>query len=293
MKKYIVVTGGAGFVGSNLIEYLILKTNHQIISLDNYSSGSKKNHIKNKKIFYIKADTNDIKKKLEKYKKHILVIFHFGEFSRIHQSFIDTQKCFSSNISGTSEVVHFCLKNNIKIIYSATSASLGNKGADQNLSPYAFTKSKNLHLLENLKTWFNLSFEALYFYNVYGPRQIKEGSMATVVGIFENQFKKNIPLSVVHPGTQSRKFTHINDTVEGCYTAWKKNQNRHYSLSNSRSYQIINIAKMFGNKIKMIPKKLGERNKSSNVKKIGKIKIHRLTCTRSLKKYIIDFKRSQ
>ena len=292
MKKYIVVTGGAGFIGSNLIDYLISKTTYKIISLDNYSSGSKKNHINNKKVQYIIGDTNDINKKLEKYKNQIKVIFHFGEFARIHQSFVDLHQCFSSNISGTSKVFYFCLKNKIKIIYSATSASLGNKGSDQSLSPYAFTKSKNLNLLEHLKKWFNQPYEALYFYNVYGPGQIKNGSMATVIGIFENQFKKKLPLSVVLPGTQSRKFTHIQDTIEGCYFAWKKNKNRHYSLSNSKSYRIIDVAKMFSNKIKMIPSKLGERMSSVVVKKIGKIKIYSLPCSRNLKNYIIDFKSS-
>ena len=292
MKEYIVVTGGAGFIGSNLIEYLILKTNDKIISLDNYSSGSKKNHIINKRIIYINADTNEINSKLQKYKKKIKVVFHFGEFARIHQSFIDTEKCFFSNICGTSKVFNFCLKNKIKIIYSATSASLGNKGADQSLSPYAFSKSKNLNLLEQLKKWFGLSYEALYFYNVYGPRHIKTGPMATVIGIFENQYKKNIALSIVRPGTQSRKFTHVQDTIEGCFYAWKQNKNRHYSLSNTRSYQIINVAKMFSKKIKLIPPKLGERKKSSIVKKIGSNKIYLIKCSRSLKDYINHFKKN-
>ena len=292
MKEYIVVTGGAGFIGSNLIEYLILKTNDKIISLDNYSSGSKKNHIINKRIIYINADTNEINSKLQKYKKKIKVVFHFGEFARIHQSFIDTEKCFFSNICGTSKVFNFCLKNKIKIIYSATSASLGNKGADQSLSPYAFSKSKNLNLLEHLKKWFGLSYESLYFYNVYGPRHIKTGPMATVIGIFENQYKKNIALSIVRPGTQSRKFTHVQDTIEGCFYAWKQNKNRHYSLSNTRSYQIINVAKMFSKKIKLIPPKLGERKKSSIVKKIGSNKIYLIKCSRSLKDYINHFKKN-
>ena len=292
MKEYIVVTGGAGFIGSNLIEYLILKTNDKIISLDNYSSGSKKNHIINKRIIYINADTNEINSKLQKYKKKIKVFFHFGEFARIHQSFIDTEKCFFSNICGTSKVFNFCLKNKIKIIYSATSASLGNKGADQSLSPYAFSKSKNLNLLEQLKKWFGLSYEALYFYNVYGPRHIKTGPMATVIGIFENQYKKNIALSIVRPGTQSRKFTHVQDTIEGCFYAWKQNKNRHYSLSNTRSYQIINVAKMFSKKIKLIPPKLGERKKSLIVKKIGSNKIYLIKCSRSLKDYINHFKKN-
>ena len=152
MKNHIIVTGGAGFVGSNLIELLLKKTKYQIISLDNYSSGSKKNHIKNKRVKYLNAHTVEIQKILDKYKKNIKSIFHFGEFSRIFQSFKKFNECYQSNSIGSQAVFKFCLDNKIKLIYSATSASLGNKGNDKNLSPYAFTKSKNLELLENLKS---------------------------------------------------------------------------------------------------------------------------------------------
>ncbi len=290
MQKFIVVTGGAGFVGSNLIEYLVKKTKYKILSIDNYSSGSKKNHLKNNNIKYIRGDTNNIYNILSKYKKKIKVIFHFGEFARIHQSFFNIKECFSSNISGTSKVFSFCLENKIKIIYSATSASLGNKGTDQSLSPYAYTKSKNLKLLIHLKKWFNLSYEALYFYNVYGPRQIKTGSMATVIGIFENQYKNKKSITVVKPGSQSRKFTHIQDTIHGCYYAWKKNLNRHYSLSNSKAYSILEVAKMFSNKIKFIKPRLGERKESSIVKNIGNLKIYNVKCRSNLKSYIQIFK---
>ena len=188
MKNLIIVTGGAGFVGSNLIRLLLNKNNYNIISIDNYSSGSKKNHIKSKRIKYINANTSEIISKLNKYKKKIHSLFHFGEFARIYQSFKNFDECFQSNSIGTNAVFKFCLKNKIKLIYSATSATLGNKGKDKNLSPYAFTKSKNLELLENLKKWFNFKFEVIYFYNVYGPGQIKKGPMATIIGIFEDKF---------------------------------------------------------------------------------------------------------
>ena len=172
MKNLIIVTGGAGFVGSNLIELLIKKTNYKIISIDNYSSGNRKNHINNLRIKYVKADTSNIKKILKIYKNKIHVVFHFGEFARIFQSFKEFDNCYDSNSVGTKAVFKFCLDNSIKLIYSATSASLGNKGKDKNLSPYAFTKAKNLELLENLKKWFNFKYEVVYFYNVYGPKQI-------------------------------------------------------------------------------------------------------------------------
>ena len=263
MSKYIVVTGGAGFVGTNLVEYLINKTDYQIISIDNYSSGSKKNHIKSNRIKYIKGNTINIEKILKSYKKKIDSIFHFGEFSRIYQSFEKFNECFSSNVVGSKAVFKFCLDNKIRLIYSATSASLGNKGQDSNLSPYAFTKSNNLELLENFKLWFNFRYEVVYFYNVFGPRQIKIGYMATVIGIFEDQYLKKIPLTVVKPGTQTRRFTHVLDTVKVCYKAWRNNKCAHYSISNRKSYKIIDVAKMFKTKIVLKKARIGERYASS------------------------------
>ena len=282
MKSILVVTGGAGFVGSNLISLFLKKTKFKIISIDNYSTGSKKNHLKDKRIKYINSHTKNISKILNKHKKNIHSIFHFGEFARIYQSFLKMNECISSNTIGSHEVFNFCLSNRIKLIYSATSASIGNKGHDKNLSPYAFTKAKNLEMLENIKRWYNLKFEIIYFYNVYGPKQIGEGSMATVIGIFEDQYKNKKPLTVVRPGTQSRRFTHIDDTIDACYYAWKKNKCRHYSISNKKSYTIIEVAKMFNSKIKLLPSRRGERfasaltslNLSNKVyKKFGKIKL--------------------
>ena len=259
MKKLLVVTGGAGFVGSNLIEYLLKKTKYNIISLDDYSSGFKKNHVKNKRVKYIKGHTKDINKILKKFITKIDTIFHFGEFSRIYQSFLEMEKCIQSNSIGTNAVFNFCLKNKIRIIYSATSASLGNKGEDKNLSPYAFTKSKNIELLENLNKWFKFSFNIIFFYNVYGPKQISKGKMATVIGIFEDFYKKKTPLPVVRPGTQSRRFTHIEDTIKVCFKAWKSKSNCHFSITNKKSYSILEVAKLFKSKIKFLPYRKGER----------------------------------
>ena len=261
-KDKIVITGGAGFVGTNLINLLLKKTKYKIISIDNYSSGLKKNHIKDKRLNYIKADTSNISQIL-KNPKSINSIFHFGEFARIYQSFIKTNECINSNSVGTNAIFSYCLKNKIKLIYSATSASLGNKGNDKNLSPYAFTKAKNLELLENLKRWFNFKYEVIYFYNVYGPYQICKGQMATVIGIFEDHYKSKKPLPIVKPGNQTRRFTHINDTVDICYKAWKKNLCRHYSIAHQKNYSILNVAKMFETKIKYLPKRPGERYASA------------------------------
>ena len=288
MKNIIVVTGGAGFVGSNLISLLIKKTKFRIISIDNYSTGKKENHLDNQRVTYIKENTKNIGTILKKKINKIITIFHFGEFSRIYQSFAKMNECINSNTIGSNEVFNFCLSNKIKLIYSATSASIGNKGNDKNLSPYAFTKAKNLELLENLKKWFNFKFEIIYFYNVYGPGQIKLGSMATVIGIFEDQFKKKIPLTVVKPGTQSRRFTHILDTIEACYYAWKKDKCRHYSISHKKSYSVSEVAKMFNSKITLLPSREGERYASALTSMNLSNKVHKLFGKINLKEYVAN-----
>ena len=289
MKNLIIVTGGSGFVGSNLIQLLLRKTNKKIISLDNYSSGSIKNHLKNPRVKYIRSNTSEISKKLFKYKKKIHSLFHFGEFSRIYQSFKKFDECLESNSIGTNAVFKFCLENKIKLIYSATSATLGNEGKDKDLSPYAFTKSKNLELLENLKRWFNFKFEVIYFYNVYGPRQIETGSMATVIGIFENKYKNKKPLPVVKPGSQSRRFTHIFDTVNVCYEAWKRDKCSHYSITHKKSYSISEVARMFKSKINYLKKRPGERYASALTTISLNNKVFRRYGKINLKDYITSF----
>ncbi len=289
MKNVLIVTGGCGFVGSNLIEYLIKNTTYEIISLDDYSSGSKKNCIKSKRVKYIKGHTKDIAKILYLKKKLIKTIFHFGEFSRIYQSFKLMNACIQSNTIGTNAVFDFCLKNKIKLVYSATSASLGKNGKDKNLSPYAFTKSKNIEFLENLKNWFDFKFEVIFFYNVYGPNQIRKGKMATVIGIFEEHYIKKKPLPVVRPGTQTRRFTHINDTIKVCYEAWKNNKNRYYSISNRYSYSILDVAKMFKYKINFLPKRSGERFASALTSMSSSTKIYKNFGSIKLSDYIKNF----
>ena len=286
--KKILVTGGAGFVGSNLIKLFLNKTNYKIVSIDNYTSGNKLNHIKNSRVKYIKGNTSNISK-LIKNPNQIKTVFHFGEFARIYQSFLKMNSCIESNSIGTNAVFNFCLKHNIKLVYSATSASLGNKGKDKNLSPYAFTKAKNLELLENLKKWFNFKYEVIYFYNVYGPNQICKGEMSTVIGIFEDYYKKRKSLPVVKPGTQTRRFTHIKDTIEICYIAWKKNLCRHYSITSKKSYSILEVAKMFDSKIKFLPKRPGERYASALTKISLTNKIYKYYGKIMLKDYIKNF----
>ena len=289
MKNLVVVIGGAGFVGSNLIDYYLKKTNLKIISYDNYSTGSHNNHIINKRAKYLKGHTKDISRNLRKIKKNISAIFHFGEFSRIYQSFLKMNECIESNSIGTHAVFKFCMENNIRLIYSATSANLGNKGKDKNLSPYAFTKAKNLEMLENLKKWFNFKYEIVYFYNLYGRRQIREGDMATVIGIFEKCILENKPLTVVKPGTQSRRFTHIDDAIRVCYEAWKKKKSFHYSISYKKRYKILDVAKLFSKKIIFLPKRPGERYASALTNMNLSNKVHKRFGKIDLKDYIKNF----
>jgi len=289
MRDILVVTGGAGFIGSNLMSELLKFKKFIILSIDNYSSGFIKNHINNKRVKYLKGNTKNIESLLRGYNSRIHSIFHFGEFARIYQSFKKINECFNSNIEGTSNVFNFALKNKIRLIYSATSASLGNKGQDMNLSPYAFSKAKNLELLENLKKWFNFRYDIIYFYNVYGDKQICKGDMATVVGIFENHFLRGKKLPVVKPGTQARRFTHVYDTVKACVFAWKKNKSKHYSISSKQSYSILELAKMFKSKIRYLPKREGERFASALTKMNLNNKIIRLSAKIKLRDYIKHF----
>ena len=286
-NKQILVTGGAGFVGTNLIKLLLKKTSYKVVSIDNYTSGTKLNHIRSSRVKYIKGNTANISK-LVKNPDKIKTIFHFGEFARIYQSFLKIDQCMESNSIGTNAIFNFCLKHKVKLVYSATSASLGNKGNDRNLSPYAFTKAKNLELLENLKKWFNFKYEVIYFYNVYGPHQICRGQMSTVIGIFEDHYKRKKPLPVVLPGTQTRRFTHISDTVEICYLAWKKNLCRHYSIASKKSYSVLEVAKIFKSKIKFLPRRKGERYASALTKMNLSNKIYKHFGKIKLKDYIHD-----
>ena len=263
MKNIIIVTGGAGFIGSNLIKYLIKKTKYKIISIDNYSTGSINNHVQHKNVKYIKNDNIHIFNILKNYKKKIKVIFHFGEFSRIYQSFLKPKECLESNINNSFAVINFAKDNKIKIIYSATSSAFGNDGKDENLSPYSWAKTKNIELIKNYSKWFGLRYELLFFYNVYGSGQIQTGPMSTVIGIFEKQFKKKIPLTVVRPGTQKRDFTHIDDIINGCYLAFRKGRQNEYMLGTNKKYSILQIAKMFKRKIKFLPQRKGDRSGSN------------------------------
>jgi UDP-glucose 4-epimerase len=259
-NKRIIVTGGAGFVGSNLIKYLVNNFKGiKILSIDNYSIGSKNNHIENECVKYMNYNTWHINRSSEISDFNPDIFFHFGEYSRISTSFKDAGKVFKSNLNGTFEVLEFCRKHNAKLIYSASSSKFGNDGRDENLSPYAWSKSKMVELIKNYHDWFGLNYEICYFFNVYGEGQISEGDYATVIGIFERQFKNGEALTVVSPGDQTRDFTHIDDIILGVIKSTYKDMNREWTLRSGISYKIIDVAKMFSENIKMLPERKGER----------------------------------
>jgi UDP-glucose 4-epimerase len=255
--KNVLVTGGAGFVGSNLIKKLKYDfPNSHIVSLDNYFTGKEENHIPG--VLYLKGNTKDAEEIFSNLEQEFDTVFHFGEYSRIVQSFKDVKICSESILMGTPVILELVRKWGAKLIYSASSSKFGNNGLDENLSPYSWMKSKMVELIKNYSDWFNVDYEICYFFNVYGPGQIMEGDYATVVGIFERQLKEGLKCSVVKPGTQSRDFTHINDVVNGIILTTKQNTNHEWHLRSGINTSLIDLAEMYGD-WEFIKERRGER----------------------------------
>ena len=255
----ILVTGGAGFIGSHLCEKLADDGN-RVISLDNYSTGSEKNHID--KVVYIKGETSNIDK-LITFSPDI--IYHLGEYSRVEQSFDDIEKVWSSNKDGIFAVLQFCRKTKAKLIYAGSSTKFGDGGLGRSQSPYAWTKSSNTELVENYGNWFGIKYAITYFYNVYGGREISTGKYATLIALFKEKYKNREPLTVVSPGTQLRNFTHIEDIISGLVLVGKKGRGDNYGIGCSQSFSILDIAKMFGSEIEFLPERKGNRMSASVV----------------------------
>lgn len=253
MSKKILVTGGAGFVGSHLCERLI-KTEHEVYSLDNYFTGTTNNHVDG--VTYIKGDTKNIANLVTLSPD---VIYHLGEYSRVEQSFSDIELVHEYNTIGTFNVLEFARKNCCKVVYSGSSTKFGDGGLGRSASPYAYTKASNTELVVNYGNWFNLPYAITYFYNVYGPREVSTGKYATLIALFKELYRQGLPLTVVAPGTQKRNFTYIDDIISALVLIGENGYGDEFGIGSDESFSIIDVAKMFQSEIEMLPERQGNR----------------------------------
>jgi UDP-glucose 4-epimerase len=253
MKK-ILVTGGAGFIGSNLCEKLAEDNNNDVYSLDNYFTGEISNHVEG--VTYIEGLTSDISN-LIRFSPDI--VYHLGEYSRVEQSFDDIEKVWRYNKDGIFSVLEFVRKTGAKIIYAGSSTKFGDGGLGRSQSPYAWTKATNTELVENYGTWFNVPYAIVYFYNVYGNREIQVGKYATLIALFREKMKNGEPLTVVSPGTQKRNFTHIDDIINGLILVAENGYGDEFGIGCAESFTILEIAEMFGGDIDLLPVRQGNR----------------------------------
>lgn len=269
-EHVILVTGGAGFVGGHLIRRLLAEDpDSRVVSVDNYFTGDRDNHADDPRVTYLEASTVDIVKVWAEHGAGSpATVYHLGEYSRIPQSFDEPDLVWEFNLHGTREVVRLCREHSAKLVYAASSSKFGNAGQDEHLNPYAWTKAKNVEYIRNVDNWFGLDHVITYFYNVYGPGQISTGTYATVIGIFEEQYRAGRPLTVVEPGTQTRDFTHIADIVDGIVLCAAKGSGDGYLLGSGQEHRIADVAAMFGAPVETIPARRGERQqgKADNAK---------------------------
>jgi len=253
-QNKILVTGGAGFVGSHLCERLTKDTNNKVYSLDNYFTGSEANHVPN--VTYIKGDTSDIASLVNFVPD---MVYHLGEYSRVEQSFDDIEKVWSYNKDGIFAVLQFVRKAGCKILYAGSSTKFGDGGLGRSASPYAWTKATNTELVMNYGNWFNVPYAITYFYNVYGEREIQTGKYATLIALFKEKMKQGEPLTIVSPGTQKRNFTHIDDIVDGLVLVGESGYGDEFGIGSLEAFTVLEVAGLFGGEIQMLPERKGNR----------------------------------
>ena len=252
-KIKVLVTGGAGFIGSHLCERL-LSLKYEVYSLDNYFTGSIENHIDG--VNYIKGSTSQIQKLVNITPSYI---YHLGEYSRVEQSFDDIEKVWKYNKDGIFAVLEFTRKTGAKIIYAGSSTKFGDGGLGRSQSPYAWSKATNTELVLNYGNWFDVKYAITYFYNVYGPREISSGKYATLIGLFTQLKSKNEDMTVVSPGSQRRNFTHVEDIINGLILVGENGHGDDFGIGSSESFTVMEIAQMFGGNIKILPERPGNR----------------------------------
>ena len=283
MKKRVLVTGGAGFVGSNLCERLAQDENNEVYSLDNYFTGSKDNHVPN--VTYIEGLTADIDQLID-FEPH--TIYHLGEYSRVEQSFDDIEKVWRYNKDGIFAVLQFARKTGAKIVYAGSSTKFGDGGLGRSQSPYAWSKATNTELVENYGNWFNVPYAIVYFYNVYGKREIQTGKYATLIALFKEKMRKGEALTIVSPGTQKRNFTHVDDIINGLVLVGENGYGDEFGIGSPEAYSIKEIAEMFGGKIEMLPERKGNRMTADVV--TAKTEALGWKPTRTIKEYIEEMR---
>lgn len=247
-KKVILVTGGAGHIGSHVIEGLVKDQNNQVISLDNYFTGRTTNHIRGAE--YRKGHTKNIDKLVP---ENPDIVYHLGEYARIAPSFDDVEKVFDLNATGTFAVVNFCRQRQVaKLVYAASSTKFAIEGDGRHQNPYSFTKATNVDLITDYGRWYQLPYAICYFYNAFGPRETGLGTYATLIAKFEQRYLRGLPMTIVKPGTQKRNFTYVKDLAHGIILTGEKGQGDGYTLANTKQFSILDVAKAFGGEIEYI-----------------------------------------
>lgn len=285
MKKKILVTGGAGFVGSHLCERLSKNPNYAVYSLDNYFTGSESNHVPN--VTYIRGDTADIAA-LVTFAPDM--VYHLGEYSRVEQSFDDIEKVWRYNKDGIFAVLEFVRHAGCKILYAGSSTKFGDGGLGRSASPYAWTKATNTELVQNYGNWFNVPYAITYFYNVYGPREIQNGKYATLIALFKEKMKNNEPLTIVSPGVQKRNFTHIDDIIDGLVLVGENGYGDEFGIGSPEAYSVLDIAQMFGGEIQMLQERKGNRMTADVIS--SKTEILGWSPKRTIEEYIEELKKN-
>lgn len=286
VKKKILVTGGAGFIGSHLCERLSKNQNYEVYSLDNYFTGSKNNHVP--EVTYIEGNTVDIATLISFSPD---MVYHLGEYSRVEQSFDDIEKVWQYNKDGTFAVLEFVRKCGCKILYAGSSTKFGDDGRGRNASPYAWTKATNTELVINYSTWFGVPYAITYFYNVYGKREIQTGKYATLIALFKEKMKNKEPLTVVSPGTQKRNFTHIEDIIEGLILVGEHGQGDEFGIGSPEAYSVMQIAQMFGGTIELVEERQGNRMTADVIS--AKIQALGWKPKKNIKSYIEEMRTNQ
>lgn len=282
-KKIVLVTGGAGFIGSHLCEALYNSGKYEVFSLDNYFTGSEDNHING--VTYIKGNSAEIDFLIDFKPDYI---YHLGEYSRVEQSFEDIELVWKFNKDGIFAVLEFCRKTKAKLIYAGSSTKFGDGGLGRSQSPYAWAKATNTELVKNYGNWYGLKYAITYFYNVYGPREISQGKYATLIAIFLERYKSGKPLTIVSPGIQKRNFTHISDIINGLLLVGENGLGDDFGIGSPVSYSIIEIAKIIGGDVEMLPGRKGNRMTADVI--TNKTELLGWSCKIDLKNYINEVK---